>query len=148
MVHHHRPVRDNLRFFILGTETPLPTDKPLRRRSHSSTVSRRIMEEEKGGEQNVLRCSGTPRISGKLFTGLSVDRTAALCIIVIQTGRQTHAHTPGTLWARSPVLSCGEKKKSMTVLMSRPLLGAPSPSRQASIPGVDVCAAPCRAVLE
>lgn len=36
---------------------------------------------------NVLRCSGTPRISGKLFTGLSVGRTAALCIIVIQTGR-------------------------------------------------------------
>lgn len=63
--------------------------------------------------KNVLRCSGTPRISGKLFTGLSVGRTAALCIIVIQTGRQMHAHTPATRWAHSPVLSCGEKKSRL-----------------------------------
>lgn len=42
--------------------------------------------------RNALRCSGTPRISGKLFTGLSVGSTAALCIIVIQTG-ETHTHT-------------------------------------------------------
>lgn len=95
------PVRDNLR----GSHS---SPHPLRaHRGILQHIGRSIEE------KNVLRCSGTPRISGKLFTGLSVGRTAALCIIVIQTGKQTHAHTPAAPWAHhSPSVPCrGEKKK-------------------------------------
>lgn len=103
--------------------------------------------------KNVLRCSGTPRISGKLFTGLSVGRTAALCIIVIQTGRRTHAHTPAAPWAHhSPsVPRRGEKKKrNASALVSGPSLQLRhlKLSAPVSIPGDAVRVVPCRAVLE
>ena len=60
-----------------------------------------------------LRCIGTPSISGKPFTGFSAGRTAALCIIVIQTGVKTHTHTPTTRWARAPCFFL-EKRYSVT----------------------------------
>lgn len=138
---HHWPVRDNLRrrgstsspqssiLLLTVPKSPFPTGKPCSTHAEGLHTDNR---QKLRREQNVLRCSGTPRISGKLFTGLSVGRTAALCIIVIQTGRQTHTHTPARPWAHSPVQPCGEK--STTVLMLRPLPGAPSLSRQASIP--------------
>lgn len=113
-------IRDNLRrrgstsspqssiLLLTVPKSPLPTGKPCS--THTEGLHTDIWQKLRR-EQNVLRCSGTPRISGKLFTGLSVGRTAALCIIVIQTGRQTHTHTPATPWAHSPVQPCGEKKK-------------------------------------
>lgn len=116
---HHWPVRDNLRQRGSASSphphsrpsycnlNPSPYSKTPQHRLHSPTGFQ-IENRHKEGN-NVLRCSGTPRISGKLFTGLSVGRTAALCIIVIQTGRQTHAHTPATRWAHSP--SCLLEKK-------------------------------------
>lgn len=69
--------------FTLVSSSPLDPSSPTE--ESCSTLDDRLKE-------NVLRCSGTPRISGKLFTGLSVGRTAALCIIVIQTGKQTLIH--------------------------------------------------------
>lgn len=109
------PVRDNLR----GSRS---SPHPLR--AHRGILQHIGRSSE--WKKNVLRCSGTPRISGKLFTGLSVGRTAALCIIVIQTGRQTHAHTPAAQWAHhSPSVPCrGEKKKNS---VSRPVSAAPPP---------------------
>lgn len=90
--------------FTLVSSSPLGPSGPTE--ESCSTSDDRLRE-------NVLRCSGTPRISGKLFTGLSVGRTAALCIIVIQTGKQTHTHTPAAPWAHhSPSVPCrGEKNQ-------------------------------------
>lgn len=38
-------------------------------------------------KKNPLRCSGTPRMSGRPFTALSPGNTAALCIIFIQSDK-------------------------------------------------------------
>lgn len=100
--------------------------------------------------KNVLRCSGTPRISGKLFTGLSVGRTAALCIIVIQTGIGTHAHTPAAPWAHhSPSVPCRGEKRNARVLVGAPSLQLRHLrlSAPVSIPGDAVRVVPCRAEL-
>lgn len=39
-------------------------------------------------KKNPLRCSGTPRMSGRPFTALSPGNTAALCIIFIQSDKK------------------------------------------------------------
>lgn len=130
------PVRDSLR----GPPSPPHPSGPTEESCSASDDGRR---------ENVLRCSGTPRISGKLFTGLSVGRTAALCIIVIQTGNQAHTHTPAAPWAhRSPSVPCrGEKQKECwsrgpPLQLRRLWLSAP-----VSIPEDVDRAVPCRAVF-
>lgn len=155
------------RWFSLLIPSPTTPSPAAARVCPGVHITKRHTRDGLSDKQNVLRCSGTPRISGKLFTGLSVGRTAALCIIVIQTGRQMHAHTPATRWAHSPVLvSCRKKKRRKKVndaadavvealLRSAGWSVSPSPSpRQASSPRYvsscrdDVRAAPCRAILE
>lgn len=101
---HHWPVRASVSSPSLAvSKPPYPYGRPRSSGYGHQPVPGLAIDRkrrEDGGKKanNVLRCSGTPRISGKLFTGLSVGRTAALCIIVIQT----HAHTPATRWAHSP----------------------------------------------
>lgn len=122
---------------------PAPALRPRRRKETCSTSHDRL-------RKKVLRCSGTPRISGKLFTGLSVGRTAALCIIVIQTGIRTHAHTPAAPWAHhSPSVPCRGEKRNARVLVSGPSLQLRhlKLSAPVSIPGDAVRAVPCRAEL-
>lgn len=131
------------------TQTPTPHRENLQHRMYAPTcfqINKR--QKKRRGKDDVLRCSGTPRISGKLLTGLSVGRTAALCIIVIQTGRQTHAHTPETRWAHSPRPVSWREKKNWWSLVSRPLssLSAAAPLLSpvmSLIPGW----CPCRALL-
>lgn len=154
---HHWPVRDNLRrrgstsspqssiLLLTVPKSPFPTGKPCSTHAEGLHTDNR---QKLRREQNVLRCSGTPRISGKLFTGLSVGRTAALCIIVIQTGRQTHTHTPATPWAHSPVQPCGEKKvrRCWCWGLSPELLRCPvKPLSLFLFPGM--MSVPCRAEL-
>lgn len=134
------PVRDNLRG---SPSSPRPrSSPPVPAEETCSTSDDRL-------RKNVLRCSGTPRISGKLFTGLSVGRTAALCIIVIQTGTRTHAHTPAAPWAHhSPSVPCrGEKKKMQECWCRARLCSSATSSSLLPFLFPGMLSVPCRAEL-
>lgn len=140
---HHWPVRDNLRLrgsassphprstYCSLPKPPLPTEKPC-----STRCTRRRFPDwqstEKGGyKMSYVAVALRESPANSLQDSLSVGPPHFASSWSKPGDKRTHIHPQHC--GRTPP-SCPVEKKSMTVLMLRPLSGAPSLSRQASIP--------------